>query len=80
MCCHSPAEHDLAAPTLEDDGAEGAGDHGDDTTDLHPAESEVLVEAVSTVDIGDPRTITGVEFSQLHARCSSGKELNVRLI
>ncbi|MDD3622989.1 MAG: hypothetical protein PHQ81_11360 [Methanofollis sp.] len=80
MCCHSPAEHDLTAAAVEDDGTECAGDHGDNTADLHPAESEVLVEAVSTVDVGDPRTITGFEFSQLHASCSSGKELNVRLI
>nr|WP_246589247.1 hypothetical protein [Methanofollis formosanus] len=80
MFCHPPAEHDLAAAALEDDGTEGAGDHGDGAADLDPAESEMLVEAVPAVDIDDPCTITGFEFNQLHAGCSSGKELYVRLI
>lgn len=80
MCCDPPAKYDLTVAAVEDDGTEGGGDHGDDTADLHPAESEVLVEAVPSVDIDDLCTITGFEFSQLHARCSSGKGLKFRLI
>ncbi|MDD4255749.1 MAG: hypothetical protein PHP59_10305 [Methanofollis sp.] len=71
LCRHPPAEHDLAVATLDDDGTEGGGDHGDGAADLNTAEGEVLDETVPTMNIDDPCTITGCEFNQLHAGCSS---------